>query len=139
MVDPIRTPRMIRDLNQSEAILFIIKEIFENLTLTLIFLILIKLDNIQKNIFFEFWKATLPRKSALSIMKGKDKLFYKSARELRFDKSGTAQNETDHIGNVPRLRRDVEPEKESGFLSKWPSMNIIRRSVSEMQINKDPW
>ena len=54
MVDPIRTPRMIRDLNQSEAILFITKEIFENLTLTLIFLILIKLDNIQKNIFFEF-------------------------------------------------------------------------------------
>ena len=71
-------------------------------------------------------------------MKGKDKIFYKSAKELRIDQ-GTARSGTDIIGNVPRLRRDVEPEKESGFLSKWPSMNIIRRSVSEMQINKDPW
>lgn len=40
--------------------------------------------------------------------------------------------------HVPAVRRDIEPEMENNFLSKWPSMNIIRRSVSEMHLTKEP-
>jgi len=37
----------------------------------------------------------------------------------------------------PAIRRDIEPEREGRFLQKWPSMNIIRRSVSEMHLCKE--
>lgn len=39
--------------------------------------------------------------------------------------------------HVPTIRRDIQPEKDLQSTLKWPSMNAIRKSVSEMHLSKD--
>jgi hypothetical protein len=38
-------------------------------------------------------------------------------------------------GHVPAYRRDIEPERKP-MKKKWPSQNVIRRSVSDMNLIK---